>query len=365
MSVILYQEKVGEVMKYVLYPYTEELNFYVNNIRKLRAGIESIIVVKLKSVKIETKLEQGIEISENYETALQRADGVLLLEGNVYRDMLSKIMCAIGRVKKIVCCHTLLEHDLQKIIFMCNRSNTEFEYLGRKDSPYELLTKRRDPYVVLGDVMIGISSLTKGIVTDDALIGLSICLSNMGYKVLSLVTSRNLCGCGFQYFPYWELCEDAVDYDDLVLQLNRYVNWVQMKERADIILVQFPDEGIMQWSAKLAYSFGVNAFILSQAIPIDYNVLFAPIGILDVEEYRNLAESIHKRLGFGIDAVCVEPKVMDQSESKILSKMVYKKIGGEFVLSDEMKICGEIVFAEKYRMEDYRMISQNIVDKLS
>ena len=104
------------------------------------------------------------------------------------------------------------------------------------------------------------------------------------------------------------------DYGDKIIEINNYVNNVQMKTNADIIIVHFPGE-MMKYSDECVDDFGVKSFILAQALSVDYFVLNVEIGSYTYTSFNEMSTAFMYRFGFCIDAVFVANKEVDVSNS--------------------------------------------------
>lgn len=347
----------------VVYPYSDEMRFYVDNLNYFRKDLESIVIVKPKSLKCRYPIiNDKITMGENFEEAIIKSDCVIFLNNSIYKDILNKIHYIIGKVKKIICIPCLHDSDLVMVKKLCNDCGTYFEYFDENVEISNCLHERHDPYSAITTPVIAVTSLTKGIGTDDAVIGISKELHGMGYNLLVLSSSKNLNLYGFTYLPYEQLKRHATGMDELVVDINRYVNWCQMRHKADIVIVQFMDEGLIQWSSELAYSFGINAFIYSQAVLVDYNIMVAPMSILPNEGLEQLGLEIAKRFGFGIDTICFSDKTIDYFESKIQSKIIY-----EYTVTKEKNIQdGSLILCtDEFSRQDYQRICHDFVYQLS
>ena len=315
----------GGKMKYAMYPYTDD-NSFVFNRSSVYNDVDVCVAIYPRTRKILVELPVQIKLTSDYIEAINEVDGVIILESDDYRDLYSKIKVAICSGKHIKCTQALQKEDYEVCCDLSNQNRVKFDYYANETSLSKLLLARSDPYCTVDCAVFGITKLTQGLNSDEAVFNVYSYLKLKGYKVSTIVSSRNLTIYGFHYLPFEDLKNTSTDLNHFVLQLNRYFNYIQCIDRSDVLVVQFPDETTIHISESLALGFGVKSYIISQALAVDYSLLISPQEGIDRSGYKKMSDCFSMRFGFPIDSVYIESKRIDKIESRNHSRNVYRAI---------------------------------------
>ena len=210
--------------------------------------------------------------------------------------------------KKVVLSSAIPKEQVKLLKELANFNNTSIEYQDKTEIT-EYLKNRSDIFTQQESVVIGIGSLTQGISTSKIAVKLCNELSNRGYSVSIIGTSPELAALNIDILPLDEMIQ--TDLDDTIVQINRFANLFQLRNRPNIVILQLPNEGLYRVSSDYSTCFGAKTFLVSQAIDIDYCVMVTPYMDMDADVFSELSDISEKRYGFRYDALCFAHRIVD------------------------------------------------------
>jgi hypothetical protein len=312
------------------------------------------------------KTDAVFNVETDFDSALEDVDTVIISDITkmpwIYKDTVNKIVNCLENGYRIICCTKLEENDLEKCK---NTADTgKFVYLGfvpYKDE-YSLSSLRS-----INGIVIGIGMLSSGIEYNDTFFNLFHLFRERRYTVAGICErydAQLIKGC----YPFpSNIFEKNITDQEKVLQLNDYINTIQMKHSADIILLCFP-KAMLKFSDEVPDGFGINSYMISQAVSVDYFILNKPLIFYNPEGLISLNNTFAERFGFNINAIGIDNKVVNYSDSKELERMVYNRADINEV-NEEVEKCQSlengILFFSVSDESFYETIVSDCIDDLS
>ena len=105
-------------------------------------------------------------------------------------------------------------------------------------------------------------------------------------------------------------CDGFLTEAQKITRLNLLLRTIEFSERPDIILVEAPD-ALMRYSDLAVNGYGIQSYMLSQAIQPDYLVCCVPFELAESGFLAALSTDFHGRLGASICAVHVSNIIVD------------------------------------------------------
>lgn len=314
-------------MKCLIYPYYDNLQPLVQNQSELKMDVEITHLVYPQAWKHKINLSiTGVKTSCNFEETILAVEGVIIPDVTklnfMYFDVLKKIDCALSQNKQVLCYTKLSQSDLVEF----REYGMNFVYLY-EDTSHICLQNYH--FQSLECIALGFGGLVRDLDDITVIIRAARQFQQKGYKV-AIVSPNATCQIigGYQ-FPIG-IFNECSDEEKKVLSLNKYFCSLYEDTGCDIILVQYPDS-MMKYSDYCPEDYGVKAFILSQAISIDFFTLISPVEQMDSEAFQMLSTMFEYRFDFQIDACYIEHKQIDLSSAQESEKISFGTVSREFV----------------------------------
>lgn len=360
-------------MNYLIYPFSASLIPFADCIMEFRTDLKIKKYVCPKSWEFSFREEQiiqdnPIQIETEFSTALDSVDGVILCDCKnlpwLYKDIVKKIKIAVGRGKKVICCTPVKDQDLDSIKKIKEYDESKFLYFA--DYP-DLKSLEFSRFQTQDCIIVGVGSLLRGVDDSDSFYYMIQKYRELGYTVVGIGTDFHDALIGGYIFPE-NIFSSPRSEEDKILDLNAYINLIQRETSADVMIVKFPD-GMMKYSDELCEGYGIKAFMTSQALSVDYFVLNVPMmEIFDQESFESLNIGFKYRFGFEIDAIGVNGKEIDLSNSLEMDKLCYKNLEWKYVLEYVQianRECSGILFFPTKLQNEYDRIVSDSIEKLS
>lgn len=133
------------------------------------------------------------------------------------------------------------------------------------------------------------------------MIGVKNQLRKLGYKTITISNDcLNVLNESYAY-PR-DFISEKNSIENRIMLLNQYIKKVVLFEKPDIILLQITG-GMMRFNDKYVNSFGSYAYMISEAIAIDYFIYSTPKNIFDISKLDELAIYFESRYGFCLESV--------------------------------------------------------------
>ena len=312
-------------MKYLLYPFSNSNYVIKDTLAYYGTDIEIAEYVTPKTWK--KSLSNDTDVSTDFYGKLTSVDGVIFLNSSnnkyMYDDILGKLLHCIEFGKNIICCTPIKSSDLNTIEQKSKEKPVSFIYCGMPKMDY---FKRR-VFQEQDCIVIGIGNMLNGLDDFTIISQLVYRYRAKGYRVTAVSTNSNSGLLGFLPFPLKVLTEDASPYAEKIKTLNSFFNNIQVLHQPDILIVQFPF-GTMKCTDVCVEDFGVNAFIVSQSLNIDYFILNTPLEELDTFSFEEMKKTFKYRFGIPLTAIGVEDKYINYTDSNEEESIIYEKANG-------------------------------------
>lgn len=351
-------------MNCLIYPFLKECKYFFEYLQEQKKEYNILHLVCPRACANKIGAEYNIE--NDFDIALKDVDTVIISDIAkipwIYQDTVNKIQKCLEDGYKVICCTRLEEADLAKCQNINNNEN--FIYYGiipfTDNSSLSFLNS-------INGIVVGIGMLSSGLDCDTTFFKLLSLFKEKGYTVAGICgryDSRLINGC----YPFpSNIFESNISNQEKIFKLNDYVNSIQMKHSADIIIICYP-QGMLKFSDEIPDGFGVDSFMISQAVSVDYFILNKSLSFFNEDEFIGLNNTFRERFGFEINAIGIDNKIINFSDSKELEKIIYNKADNDEI-DEEVKKCqlmnNRIVY---YRVNDessYEKIVSDCIDDLS
>ena len=353
-------------MEYMIYPFSEKVIPIVEYIERYQKySINKYVCPNAWKDRINTITDKNLET--NYDKALSETDGVIICDISeyswLYKDTVKKTIKAISAGKDVICSFRIKDKDLEIIKHSDNYSDDRFHYLVRD---LDIGVLNADYLKRIDGIIIGVGKLLEGLDSSTTLYSLYNVLKEYDYSVAMVGCSPDCYLMDGYEYPL-HIFDMAEKNSNKVLLINDYINQIQKKQCADIIIVQFPGS-LMKYSNELYGDFGVDSFILSKALSVDYFVTNVPVDGIDKNGFDGISDAVKNQYLFDIDSICVDSKLMDYSHSVESGKMEYDFADNDsvedYVRYTEEYMDNKIIIA-KNNQGDYRRIVDDCIEQLS
>ena len=351
-------------MNSLLYPYYNELEAFVQTLPFYNRDLQITELVTPYAWK--SPVNNIFEASLDFDESLKNVDGVIIADSPrnkfLEKDLIKKISNALQQRKNVFCYTKLQPEDKSAFINMAKENSVSFEYVvseGKNEAP--------DRIFELQDcIVIGIAGLLQEIDSFSSLLQLVYRYRQLGYRVTAVSDNPNAALCGFVPFPY-SLLDGNFAFGNAIHHLNSFYNQLQFLYQPDIIITQIPG-GLMKYSNNCLEDFGVKAFMLSQAISIDYFILNSPVDYLNAHAFQKMSDVFAHRFNAPINAVGIVNKRVNTAVSKEMSKIQFDTLRTEsveqYVRMLKKEEQSELLFFNTMDSNAFENLVQNSIRKL-
>lgn len=348
-----------------IYPYTT-YNFYMYEAlckHRPDLNITSLVIPKAFSKSI--IIPNDVLVFDKIDKVIPTVDWIVFLPMWDEQRLYKEILMSIKSGKNIICTVDFPFDKITELKDAACKKGVVFE-TDESNGLFQKLKKRADVYTQQESVVIAVGSLTKGIDSSKYVLALSDKLADYGYRVSVIASNQVLSALGFSMMPVSKIIENNLDHT--IVQINRLFNYVQLKQRPDIILVQLPDEGIYRISNDYETCFGAETYLVSQAVDIDYCIMLSPVIDADPETFDYLSEVSKSRYGFVYNGVCITHNIVDMGVAQGTEKMNYyiASVGSvkEVVGLLRENTTGDIIYFDS-ESDWYTEVANDIVNRCS
>ncbi|MDR2572254.1 MAG: TIGR04066 family peptide maturation system protein [Oscillospiraceae bacterium] len=319
--------------KYIatVYPYQRAFAPYVSSFaRNISCSCEIKTLVSPKGFPylnkdagyVDHRGDTGFTVCTDFLTMLQQANSLLIPEGDytikLYDDIMKKAIIAAQMGKHILCAQTLKDNDDEQLLSsICRLHQVDFIYArqkGRESSKrFAIHAKNKisarlyrpeAPIVFVGEIYENTNA------KDIVLILVNHFLAS-GYKVSVVMEPGFSQLIGFHGTDEF-LDSEAKNEIDSITTINRYFESLEKLEQPDIILVQVPG-GMMKYNDIIHNSYGVFAYMLSQAIAPDCFICCLPFDEYYSNAIKMYSDLLNSRFGYSITCAHISNLFIDAS----------------------------------------------------
>lgn len=340
-------------MNCLLYPYYHDLSALMQTLPYYNKTIQITKLAAPAAWQYATDAPE--DVSYDFDAALKDVEGLVIADTPrnrfMYQDLVKKMQNTLKKHKHVVCATPLQITDQTTLTESAEEHGVRFEYsvFDKKNDA------RRGIFAPQECVVIGIGGLFKETDSFSSLLYLAHRYRELGYRVTAVSDNANGAMCGFVPFPT-KVFDDIRRADDGIRILNSFFNDLQLLYQPDIILTQIPC-GMMKYSDLCPDNFGVEAFMLFQAVDTDYLILNVPANMSRWSFYSQISRDFEHRFGCKINAVGVTDKRIDASQSEVRGTIQYIPVKTDVVANDVQKLKNEskkqLLFFDVYDVDSY------------
>lgn len=301
--------------KAVLFPFEKALLPIVRHYHELQTQYEFTEVIALSGMGLGGKdagvaCNQpliGIQVVDKLDVGSSKWDTLILV-----REYLPAEFDEQGMVKDLLSCKkelVVLEHSIDFVPqWLINLSKKESllklvfsEKFWEKENQTTGYEGIHTPVLLVGGVVEEADVLE---VTTMA----TKILRNMGLAVVT-VTKESAAGIfGFLDFkPLYSKCENEAEK---IIRLNQVIQVIEKEMVPDIIIIEAPD-ALIRYNDLAPNGFGIQTYMLCQAVQIDFMVCCMPYDLAQIEFLRLLDQDFSLRYGVGIGMVHASNVLVD------------------------------------------------------
>ena len=107
---------------------------------------------------------------------------------------------------------------------------------------------------------------------------------------------------------------DSLLEEDKIELINSYINDVQIRTGADVIVLDIPD-GFMKYSDEVREGFGIRALMTTSAVSIDFFILNIPSDQIDGVMMPKLNTHFEQKYNISIDVVAIDSKYIQHDDT--------------------------------------------------
>ena len=312
----------------------------------------------------------NIDVSSNFEEALELADTVLFSESYLsldFRKMVyPKIEKAVKSNKNIICTLDIEKEICCKLENECRKRDKYFKnYKNDHDIQYKKYEKikKESIYEISTPVMFIVGM---GERTQKFQLQLSVreYIVKMGYKV-SQIGTRHYCEMfGFHSFPQFMFGNSMSEVEKIVA-FNLYVKKLEIEEQPDLIIIGIPG-GLLPFNNMFTNRFGALAYEISRSIRPDVAILSTFYEDYKPEYFERLSNLIKYRFGYEIDCYNLSNVKFDWDNSRNSEVATYSMLSCEFIdkKKKHFEKLNTLVF-NAFNKSDLHNASNVIIDALA
>lgn len=300
-------------MNCLIYPFRSVHESLVNTINSTRKDINVVTKVAQNGYAPALK-EKGYEFTTDFNEALKNVEGVIICDCRdskwMTKDLIVKIKLALNSGKIVYNCNELKKEAIEEIESMPGFDNKKFINLA----VYPDKDKLSSEYFVDVDCpVIAIGNMLRGLDNSTGLFELTRRFGERGFKTVSVGITFDCKLIGGYVFPT-NIFDFAISEEDKIELINSYINDVQIRTGADVIVLDIPD-GFMKYSDEVREGFGIRALMTTSAVSIDFFILNIPSDQIDGVMMPKLNTHFEQKYNISIDVVAIDSKYIQHDDT--------------------------------------------------
>lgn len=363
-----------------VYPYTKEFVPYISfDIPEMLRDICIKFLVSPRGFMLDGKNASVVDrrpqtaymVTSDFEAAITDSTAMLIPDGNynakLYRNIINKALLTLQRGKHVIC---LLKLELKdQLCLMEESANHKAEFIYMLDDKLENygLEASKEPLYRPDASIIFVGELVKdmnGI--DIALMAVSH-FKKMEYKVSAVLPSSAAGLFGMYNSDIIFGPNSNYSEEDKIILFNKLIRFIDINEAPDIIVIKLPG-GMMTFNELLPNSFGIYAYMVSNAVTPDYFICSFPYDFYYsqsvLEKYSELFE---KRFGYRLDCAHISNLMLDLTH--LVEDQSFRHITVELedvmAILDGFKDMGDIQIVNALSMAGRNSLLKDIENSLS
>lgn len=261
----------------------------------------------------ENRDRSGVLLTSDYADTLSKCDLVVINDigqdkmSYLYQYIKECIDTAIANARDIICFAELEKKDQVNYSAICKEIGINFKYIKPQNyskKEYKHFGHMDTPIILIGEMIpdcnryeIALKLLQR--FEKDQL--KAILISDDRYNTLY---EQN-------YIKYW----NSVNPEKNIKNLNGYVNDLDKKYNPDVFIVTC-SAPMLAYDEKIIFDFGLTAFLISNALRIDYCILCCPYGYLSEAFINEINSNFKAKYGYNIYAYHFGNCIVDQTDEE-------------------------------------------------
>ena len=332
--------------KALIFPYDIScVHMIINRNMILEYEISHVVSLKSwgycdKDAGAHLKVHTGVNVSDDFETALAKVDTVIITDTIIPLD---NSLMQMYRERAI--------HAGKEVLDSRSFAEKPFAYKNSlADGGIPQINDIDKPLVVV----VGTGTNTGKF--DTQLYVRKIFLDE-GYKVSQIGSKPNCNLWGFHGFPQFMIGKNSGA--EKILMFNQYVNYIASAEDPDIIIIGVPG-GIVPISNKVYDDFGLMNYMVSNAVKPDYVILNTGFVDYNKSYIETMTEAVKNRFDYEVDSVFLSNFCINWEVTDVLDRLVYMTLPLDVVNQDANE-CG---CYSLYCEEDVDCFKKNMLSTL-
>ncbi|MEY8574675.1 TIGR04066 family peptide maturation system protein [Oscillospiraceae bacterium 21-37] len=297
-----------------------------------------------------------IEVAEDFELALKEVDMVCFVESwidiSFEKYIFPQVKKALdeGKTAFITRAISLNErHALENLPHM----DGQLIFPNSPQPSFAHFLEIETPIIAIGGYGQGMDKMeTQLTITKE--------LRKRGYSTLLIASNPAVSLLGEKFIPHF-MYDSSLSGNEKVQALNYYIGNLEANEKPDIIVLGIPGAVITNDPDNFS-DFGITAFEIGQAVPIDDLIMLSPCWMYPDEHFARIEEMVLGRIDTSILAHALSKNTYDFSS---LNEMTYKTlltVDERFVSETIRNTCFPNLL-NIYSHEDIQKICNSILEK--
>jgi peptide maturation system protein (TIGR04066 family) len=270
---------------------------------------------------IENRNDLGYLVTSNLEESIQSCDIVLVLEKEVstplYEYGIKAMEEAVHQEKDIICLLKLTKETQRQYEEICRKKNISFRCsLPDKlppNSPKETTESFYHPYAPV----IFIGELAEEVQGFEVFCNLVKRFQAVGIKVSAIAAEAANSLFGLHTIDF---SDTKGELGSRIYRINHYIRELEERENPELIIIKLP-KPMIKFDEDVRYDFGLSAYMIAQAISASYFIVCSPYGFFADEFWEPLSNNFEAKFGYGIDAIHISNKVIDNTNEMDKDKL--------------------------------------------
>ncbi len=268
---------------------------------------------------IDNRDNLGYMISANLEESLFECDTLFvpfLCEMYSNDQELKLVLSAIAKAmmmqKNVACIQKLSVYHVKKFQKLAKEKGVIFSYLYPKSKPVK--NKSENVPVKLynpSSPIIFVGGMVEEADNFEVFLWLITKFRENGFKAAGLCDSPYSDILDFQMLSDNHLDEKP---DDIIRSYNKLFFDIEKADHPDLFVVMMPG-AMMKYSDTIANDFGVQSYMLSQAVTPNFFIYCSLFGFSDTVFWKGINDNLSSKMGYSIDALHMSNKFVESIES--------------------------------------------------
>lgn len=187
-------------------------------------------------------------------------------------------------------------------------------------------------------------------------------LKQDGYRVSQIGSRQDANIFGMYSYPNF-MFDNEYSESQKIIGFNRMVYEIERKEKPDIIIIGIPG-GTMKFSNGFTNNFGIQAYLVSNALLVDYCIHCINYIEKEVHYYQMINDTCKYRFGYSVDYFCMSNTHVNWTETIQLEKVIREFVDSSKVNKALSKYKNKIPIISTKNVELAYAVIENVKTKL-